>query len=129
MTAFAWVYANAANRRLARDTLRRWQHGRCGICGWETDRLHLDHDHGTGLVRGLLCSGCNTQLGVYELRRRARRVEPHWERYLTTTPAASYAEHLRQEDVDTARADDLVERLAALVAGMTPERRAATTGR
>ncbi|MEU1787141.1 endonuclease domain-containing protein [Streptomyces sparsogenes] len=41
-----------------------WQGGRCAICG---HRRHLveDHDHVTGMVRGYLCRGCNTQEGVY----------------------------------------------------------------
>ena len=35
-----------------------WQAGRCAGCG-VVARLLLDHDHGTGLVRGYLCSRCN----------------------------------------------------------------------
>lgn len=39
--------------------LVQWQAGRCGICG---ERAACeDHDHVTGLTRGWLCSGCNTQ--------------------------------------------------------------------
>lgn len=37
--------------------------GCCQICGDHRDVLHIDHDHKTGKVRGLLCSSCNTGIG------------------------------------------------------------------
>lgn len=47
------------------------QEGRCAICrrlpaevpGHRENSLHVDHDHSTGQVRGLLCHHCNTALG------------------------------------------------------------------
>ena len=37
---------------------------RCWICGTppKTRRLHIDHDHKTGKIRGLLCFRCNNAL-------------------------------------------------------------------
>lgn len=45
----------------------RAQEGRCAICHGGPNgrgRFHVDHDHQTGTVRGLLCSNCNTGLGM-----------------------------------------------------------------
>jgi hypothetical protein len=48
------------------DRLYALQGGRCAICPRATGaskRLAVDHDHKTGLPRGLLCSVCNRMLG------------------------------------------------------------------
>jgi hypothetical protein len=41
--------------------------GRCEICGRLEDDdcglLCIDHDHGSGAVRGLLCRKCNAAIG------------------------------------------------------------------
>lgn len=48
------------------------QCGCCAICESELEvgkysnrRLHIDHDHQTGVVRGLLCLRCNTGIGSF----------------------------------------------------------------
>jgi len=46
------------------------QDGCCAICGIHQSELPytlcIDHDHITGLVRGLLCQKCNTGIGKFE---------------------------------------------------------------
>lgn len=42
------------------------QNGKCAVCGRSEEhrRLSVDHDHSTGKVRSLLCSRCNSALGL-----------------------------------------------------------------
>lgn len=50
------------------------QDNTCGMCDavldWEAPitqhRPHVDHDHATEKVRGLLCPTCNKHLGIFE---------------------------------------------------------------
>jgi hypothetical protein len=44
------------------DAMRSQQGGVCAICKGEMRRECIDHDHATGVVRGLLCHSCNIKL-------------------------------------------------------------------
>ena len=50
------------------DGLLGEQGGGCAICGCVPEReasFHLDHDHVTGEVRGILCLSCNQGVGKF----------------------------------------------------------------
>lgn len=68
------------------DRLSQEQGGACAICGempagrGKASTLHVDHDHETGAVRGLLCTNCNNGLGQFRddperMRGAARYIE------------------------------------------------------
>lgn len=72
--------------------LRTSQGALCAICRRsETEvpkgRLHVDHSHESGLIRGLLCSPCNTAIGL--LREDADALLAAVA-YLAEPPAAQY---------------------------------------
>lgn len=51
------------------DDLLKLQGGVCGVCSGPSmgrGTYHVDHDHKTGKVRGLLCHKCNVALGMVQ---------------------------------------------------------------
>lgn len=49
--------------------LIKQQEGRCAICMRQISFLktgHVDHDHGTGEIRGVLCGSCNRAIGLFK---------------------------------------------------------------
>jgi len=53
------------------DTTLELQGGVCAICrsavaDGRGHRLHVDHDHRTGRVRGIICGSCNFGLGKFQ---------------------------------------------------------------
>ncbi len=53
----------------AYDAMLERQRSVCAICGGVQSsgrNLAVDHDHGTGAVRGLLCGNCNNGLGRFK---------------------------------------------------------------
>lgn len=88
------------------------QSGVCAVCGQiETVRtgrtkrsmenapsLHVDHDHKTGRVRGLLCSNCNQALGLLkESPERIRLLVKYIEKHAPTSE--QFAEVLGEIDL------------------------------
>ena len=64
----AWVLKKYGCTAEKLDALHAQQKGLCAICALPPlpgKRLHVDHDHATGAIRGLLCSSCNLALGCF----------------------------------------------------------------
>lgn len=59
-----WVYKLSSEQY---ENLKAEQDNRCILCGADpTEGLHIDHDHDTKQVRGLLCRQCNLGLGMFK---------------------------------------------------------------
>lgn len=89
------------------------QGGRCFICRAEPPigtPLHLDHDHATQQVRGLLCNACNTGLGCFKDNAQllARAIE-----YLNIERPVILSSQTAGRDADEARRQAYREQLAA----------------
>ena len=48
------------------EILCEQQDRKCLLCKVSNVKLHVDHCHTTGKVRGLLCKNCNVTIGYYE---------------------------------------------------------------
>ncbi|WP_211240492.1 endonuclease domain-containing protein [Haloglycomyces albus] len=69
------------------DRLLLAQGGVCAICGGQRHyRLDVDHDHTTGLIRGLCCRNCNRVLLARGMRNRPE-IGRHAADYLDNPPA------------------------------------------
>lgn len=59
----AWKKAGIELTVEERAAMLEQQEGKCAVCGTEESslkrRLAVDHDHKTGIIRGLLCDTCN----------------------------------------------------------------------
>ena len=69
-----------------------FQRGKCGVCSKDLKRdlrACIDHDHATGLIRGLLCSACNSKLGFIESYLSDK---DRWDYYLQNTPISQIVE-------------------------------------
>lgn len=40
------------------------RNGRCACCNQTCEEFHVDHDHETGEVRGMVCRNCNSGIGL-----------------------------------------------------------------
>lgn len=73
--------------------LREEANGKCMLCGKKpTDKkgLHIDHDHSTGMVRGLICNPCNLFIwAVNESPEHARFLASQLPAYLERTPTGT----------------------------------------
>lgn len=61
------LYSNkAAVRKWREFEIKRRGGLICDVCKQKVHRLVVDHDHRTGIVRGLVCGPCNTGIGCFQ---------------------------------------------------------------
>ena len=83
----------------------------CEICGRSDGRVVRDHNHQTGMIRGMLCERRNCWLGIYESnnqreKQRGRRRYREWattfatviERYLLSETTIPYVRKKDKRD-------------------------------
>ncbi len=102
----------ASELREAREMLLGDQDGLCALCPLDLtenpEEMCLDHDHVTGMIRGVLCRNCNSMEGkVHNCSRRAKRdrtalqwlhkVLRYWE-YYAKNPTGLYHPTHRTKD-------------------------------
>jgi hypothetical protein len=56
------------------------QRGLCAICAGPIPDPQVDHDHDTGVIRGVLCGGCNRGIGILKTVANLRRAIAYLER-------------------------------------------------
>jgi hypothetical protein len=65
-----WPGMTPENKDATRTILLESQQGRCAICDREELEMRtplvMDHNHKTGVIRGLLCHRCNLLVGLIE---------------------------------------------------------------
>ncbi len=97
----------------ARDAVLESQDGKCALCPLDLRRhpeeMCLDHDHVTGMIRGVLCRNCNSMEGkVHNCSRRAKRagtplqwlkkVIQYWEHYAKTPTGVYHPTHKTESE-------------------------------
>lgn len=88
-----------------------WQDARCAICE-SRGRLVADHDHVTGMVRGLLCHSCNVREGC------DRNGSPLFAAYRERPPAAILGVRARYYSPFTGYAEPMHPGVATAAAGL-----------
>lgn len=59
-------YKFKVSKEEAERLLDKATNGSCDVCGKKHTRpkLNIDHNHKTGIIRGVLCHSCNVVLGL-----------------------------------------------------------------
>jgi hypothetical protein len=92
--------------------VRQLQGGRCAVCR-QAVPLEADHDHATGLLRGMLCRPCNVAEGKAISALTSYVPDPRLEVYRANPPAACLAWLWDWPQVDRMSIDQAIEALAA----------------